>query len=67
MENANQTNDKQLAWAVLSKANGNQLSQVIKITGYRDADETVAGAPDKFLKSFKALWMIPFCCALGLC
>ena len=27
-----------------------QLSQVIKVTGYRDADETVAEAPDKFYK-----------------
>ena len=45
MEDANQTNNK-LAWAILSKANGSQLSQVIKITGYRDADETVAEAPD---------------------
>ena len=48
MENANQTNNKELAWAVLSKANGSQLSQVIKVTGYRDADKTVAEAPDKF-------------------
>ena len=37
MENANQTNNK-LAWAVLSKANGSQLSQVIKVTGYQEAD-----------------------------
>jgi|TARA_R100000455_G_C6234904_1_gene95450 hypothetical protein len=51
MENANQTNNKQLAWAVLSKANGSQLSQVIKVTGYRDADQTVAEQPDKFYKS----------------
>jgi len=51
MENANQTDNKQLAWAVLSKANGSQLSQVIKVTGYMDADQTVAEAPDKFYKS----------------
>ena len=51
MENANQKDNKELAWAVLSKANGSQLSQVIKVTGYRDADETVAEAPDKFYKS----------------
>jgi hypothetical protein len=31
MENANQTINKNLAWAVLSKCNGSQLSQVIKI------------------------------------
>ncbi len=31
MEDANQTNNK-LAWAILSKANGSQLSQVIKVT-----------------------------------
>ena len=51
MENANQSDNKQLAWAVLSKANGSQLSQVIKVTGFRDADETVAVAADKFYKS----------------
>ena len=51
MENANQTNNKELSWAVLSKPNGSQLSHVIKVTGYRDADETVAEAPDKFYKS----------------
>ncbi len=51
MENANQTNNKELAWAVISKANGSQLSQGITVTGYRDADETVAEAPDKFYKS----------------
>ena len=51
MEETNRTNKKQLAWAVLSKANGSQLSQVIKVTGYRDADKTVAEAPDKFYKS----------------
>ena len=51
MEDANQTNNNKLAWAILSKANGNQLSQVIKVTGYRDADKTVAEAPDKFYKS----------------
>ena len=41
MENANQSDKKQLAWAVLSKANGSQLSQVIKVTGYQEADKTV--------------------------
>ena len=51
MEEAKQTNSKQLAWAVLSKASGTQLSQVIKVTGYLDADQTVAEAPDKFYKS----------------
>jgi len=51
MEDVKQTNSKQLAWAVLSKASGTQLSQVIKVTGYLDADQTVAEAPDKFYKS----------------
>ena len=55
MENANQTDNKQLAWAVLSKANGSQLSQVIKVTGYQEADRTVQADPDKFYKSG------PFC------
>ena len=41
MEDANQTNNK-LAWAILSKAKGSQLSQVIKITDYQEADKTVA-------------------------
>ena len=50
MEDANQTNNK-LAWAILSKANGSQLSQVIKVTGYQEADRTVQADPDKFYKS----------------
>ena len=58
MENSNQTNNKGFSWAVLSKLNGSQLSQVIKVTGYRDADETVAEAPDKFYKSYPR-WEIP--------
>ena len=51
MENANQTNNKELSWAVLSKPNGSQLSQVIKITDYHEADKTVALQPDLFYKS----------------
>tara|TARA_B100001564_G_C20302877_1_gene517754 strand:+ start:289 stop:462 length:174 start_codon:yes stop_codon:yes gene_type:complete len=51
MEDANQTNNKQLAWAILSKAKGTQLSQVIKITGYQEADKTVALQPDLYYKS----------------
>ena len=54
MEDANQTNNK-LAWAILSKAHGSQLSQVIKVTGYQEADRTVQADPDKFYKSG------PFC------
>ena len=51
MEEANQTNNK-LAWgAILSKAKGSQLSQVIKITDYQEADKTVALQPDLFYKS----------------
>lgn len=50
MEDANQTNNK-LAWAILSKAKGSQLSQVIKITDYQEADKTVALQPDLFYKS----------------
>ena len=42
---------KQLAWAVLSKANGSQLSQVIKVTNHIEADETVAAQPDTLYKS----------------
>lgn len=44
-------NKKQLAWAVLSKASGGGLSQVIKVTNCTEADETVAGQPDLFYKS----------------
>ena len=50
MEDANQTNNK-LAWAILSRAKGSQLSQVIKITDYQEADKTVALQPDLFYKS----------------
>ena len=55
MEDAKQTNNNKLAWAILSKAKGSQLSQVIKITDYQEADKTVALQPDLFYKSG------PFC------
>ena len=51
MEDAKQTNSNKLAWAILSKAKGSQLSQVIKITDYQEADKTVALQPDLFYKS----------------
>ena len=51
MEDAKQTNNNKLAWAILSKAKGSQLSQVIKITDYQEADKTVALQPDLFYKS----------------
>ena len=44
-------NNKELSWAVLSKAKGSQLSQVIKVTNHIDADETVAAQPDTLYKS----------------
>ena len=44
-------NNKELAWAVLSKAKGSQLSQGIKVTNHIDADETVAAQPDTLYKS----------------
>ena len=49
--NDDRNQGKQLAWAVLSKAKGSQLSQVIKVTNCTEADETVAGQPDLFYKS----------------
>tara|TARA_X000001388_G_scaffold53002_1_gene38685 strand:+ start:217 stop:417 length:201 start_codon:yes stop_codon:yes gene_type:complete len=51
MEDAKQTNNNKLAWAILSVAKGSQLSQVIKITDYQEADKTVALQPDLFYKS----------------
>ena len=51
MEEANQTNNNKLAWAILSRARGSQLSQVIKITDYQEADKTVALQPDLYYKS----------------
>ena len=51
MENANQTNNNKLAWAILSRPKGSLLSQVIKITDYHEADKTVALQPDLFYKS----------------
>ena len=51
MEDKNQTNKKQLLWAILSKGRGNQLSQVIKVTDYQEADKTVELQPDLFYKS----------------
>ena len=44
-------NNKELSWAVLSKAKGSQRSQVIKVTNHIDADETVAAQPDTLYKS----------------
>ena len=44
-------NNRELAWAVLSKAKGSQLSQVIKVTNHIEADETVAAQPDTLYKS----------------
>ena len=49
--NDNIKQGRQLAWAVLSKAKGSQLSQVIKITNHIEADETVAAQPDTLYKS----------------
>ena len=49
--NNDRIQSKQLAWAVLSKAKGSQLSQVIKVTNHIDADETVAAQPDTLYKS----------------
>ena len=49
--NDDRNQGKQLAWAVLSKAKGSQLSQVIKVTNHIEADETVAAQPDTLYKS----------------
>ena len=51
MENANQTNNNNLAWAILSRPKGSQLSQLIKITDYHEAGKSVALQPDLFYKS----------------
>ena len=51
MEDTKQPVNNKLAWAILSKAKGSQLSQVIKITDYQEADKTVALQPDLFYKS----------------
>ena len=51
---------KQLAWAVLSKAKGSQLSQVIKVTNHIEADETVAAQPDTLYKSGFILYRLKF-------
>ena len=51
---------KQLAWAVLSKAKGSQLSQVIKVTNHIEADETVAAQPDTLYKSGPFLYRLKF-------
>jgi len=49
--NENIKQGRQLAWAVLSKAKGSQLSQVVKVTDHIEADETVAAQPDVLYKS----------------
>ena len=49
--NDNIKQGKQLAWAVLSKAKGSQLSQLINVTNHIEPDETVAAQPDTLYKS----------------
>ena len=55
MEDANQTNNK-LAWAILSKANGSQLSQVIKVTGI-EADEQCKQTQINFINQNLSVWV----------
>ena len=42
---------KKLAWAVLTKKTGSANSEVIKVTGHEEADQTVKDNPEVYYKS----------------
>ena len=42
---------KKLAWAVLTKSSHTGVSEVIKVTGHEEADQTVRDNPGVYYKS----------------
>ena len=42
---------KKLAWAVLTKSSHTGVSEVIKVTGHEEADQTVKDNPGVYYKS----------------
>ena len=43
--------NRNLAWAVLTKGSANSVSEVIKVTGHEEADQTVKDNPGVYYKS----------------
>ena len=43
--------NRKLAWAVLTKGSANNASEVIKVTGHEEADQTVKDNPGVYYKS----------------
>ena len=51
MESMPQTNERKLAWAVLTKSSSTGVSEVIKVTGHEEADQTIKDNPGIYYKS----------------
>ena len=45
------TPTKKLAWAVLTKGSPSSTSEVVKVTGHEEADQTVKDNPGVYYKS----------------
>ena len=45
------TPTKKLAWAVLTKGSPSSTSEVVKVTGHEEADQTVRDNPGAYYKS----------------
>ena len=45
------TPTKKLAWAVLTKGSPSSTSEVVKVTGHEEADQTVRDNPGVYYKS----------------
>ena len=45
------TPTKKLAWAVLTKGSPSSTSEVVKLTGHEEADQTVKDNPGVYYKS----------------
>ena len=43
--------NRKLAWAVLTKGSASSVSEVIKVTGHEEADQTVKDNPGVYYKS----------------
>ena len=43
--------NKKLAWAVLTKGSPTSVSEVVKVTGHEEADQTVKDNPGVYYKS----------------
>ena len=51
MDMTGTTPTKKLAWAVLTKGSPSSTSEVVKVTGHEEADQTVKDNPGVYYKS----------------